>query len=108
MILLQISANTGPEEGCLAVRKALQVLLRECADAGVNVEVLEAVPADKPGNLRSVLLALDGQAAAGVALRWRARVRFPAPAAVAAVAHGLSDALGGPALPAPAHCGAGH
>jgi peptide chain release factor len=69
MILLQISANTGPEECCLAVRKALQVLLRECADAGVNVEVLEEVRSDQPGNLRSVLLALDDQAAAGVALR---------------------------------------
>jgi peptide chain release factor len=76
MILLQISANTGPEECCLAVRKALQVLLRECADAGVNVEVLEEVRSDQPGNLRSVLLALDGQAAAGVALRWRGSVQW--------------------------------
>lgn len=76
MILLQISANTGPEECCLAVRKALQVLLRECADAGVTVEVLEAVPSDQPGNLRSVLLALEGEAAAGVALRWRGSVQW--------------------------------
>ncbi len=79
MILLQLTANTGPEECCLAVRKALQVLLRECADAGVNTELLEDVPGDKPGNLRSVLLALEGDAAQVVALRWRGSVQWSCP-----------------------------
>jgi peptide chain release factor len=79
MILLQLTANTGPEECCLAVRKALQVLLRECAAIGVNTEVLEDVPGDKPGNLRSVLLALEGDAAHAVALRWRGSVQWSCP-----------------------------
>lgn len=79
MILLQLTANTGPEECCLAVRKALQVVLRECADAGVNAELLEQVPGDKPGNLRSVLLALEGEAALAVALRWRGSVQWSCP-----------------------------
>ncbi len=76
MILLQLTANTGPEECCLAVRKALQVLLRECADTGVSAEVLEDVPGEKPGNLRSVLLALEGDAAPAAALRWRGSVQW--------------------------------
>ncbi len=81
MILLQLTANTGPEECCLAVRKALQVVLRECADAGVSTELLEQVPGDKPGNWRSVLLALEGDAALVVALRWRGSVQwcYPSP-----------------------------
>ncbi len=81
MILLQLTANTGPEECCLAVRKALQVLLRECADASVSAEVLEQVPNDMGGNLRSVLLALEGDAAHAVALRWRGSLQwnYPSP-----------------------------
>ncbi|MEO7105940.1 MAG: peptide chain release factor H, partial [Rhodoferax sp.] len=75
MILLQITANTGPEECCLAVRKALQVLQRECTGAGVNAELLEEAPGDKPGNLRSVLLALEGDAAQPLASRWRGSVQ---------------------------------
>ena len=79
MILLQLTANTGPEECCLAVRKALQVLLRECADAGVATEPLEQVAGDRPGNLRSVLLALEGAAAPTVAQRWRGSVQWSCP-----------------------------
>lgn len=79
MILLQLTANTGPEECCLAVRKALQVLLRECADASVRTELLDAMPGDKPGNLQSALLALEGDAALAVALRWRGSVQWSCP-----------------------------
>lgn len=79
MILLQLSANTGPEECCLAVRKALQVVLRECASAKVKVDVMEEVGGGRPGNLRSVLLALEGDAAHAVALRWRGSVQWCCP-----------------------------
>lgn len=79
MILLQLTANTGPEECCLAVRKALQVLLSECADAGVNAELLEQVPSNEPGNMRSVLLALEGDTAHTVALRWCGSVQWTCP-----------------------------
>ncbi|MDO8283950.1 MAG: peptide chain release factor H [Rhodoferax sp.] len=79
MILLQLTANTGPEECCLAVRKALQLVLHECADARVNAELLEQVPGDRLGNFRSVLLALEGDAAQAVALRWRGSVQWYCP-----------------------------
>lgn len=79
MILLQLTANTGPEECCLAVRKALQVLLRECTEAAVTVELLEQVPSDKPGNLRSVLLALEGDDAQALALGWRGSLQWSCP-----------------------------
>jgi peptide chain release factor len=70
MMMLQISANTGPEECCLAVRKALGVLSLEAARLGLRVDVLEQVAGQQAGNLRSVLLALDGDAANELASRW--------------------------------------
>lgn len=79
MILLQLTANTGREECCLAVRKALQVVLCECASANVKVDVMEEVAGDRPGNLRSALLLLDGEAAEAIALRWRGSVQWSCP-----------------------------
>lgn len=79
MILLQITANTGPEECCLAVRKALKVFSEECAIAEVKVEILETVPSEKLGNLRSVLLALEGGAAQLVAFGWRGNLQWSCP-----------------------------
>ena len=79
MILLQLTANTGPEECCLAVRKALQVVLRECDCAQVKVTVLEEVKGAQAGNLRSTLLLLDGLAASAIAQRWRGSVQWCCP-----------------------------
>ena len=76
MILFQLTANTGPEECCLAVRKALLQLLNECDAAGVKVELLEQVAGDVAGNLRSVLLALEGDAAEALSARWRGSVQW--------------------------------
>ncbi|MBK7000225.1 MAG: peptide chain release factor H [Rhodoferax sp.] len=76
MILLQLSANIGPEECCLAVRHALAYLNQEAATLGVDVAVVEAVPSEHPGNLRSVLLALEGAAALDLARRWQGSVQW--------------------------------
>ena len=74
MILLQLTANTGPEECCHAVRLALVKLLHECEGAGVTTQVLEQTASEVAGNLRSVLLALEGDNAAAIAGRWRGSV----------------------------------
>lgn len=79
MILLQLTANTGPEECCLAVRKALSQLLFECKSTGVKTELLEQVDSDMAGNLRSVLLALEGDGAVALAGRWRGSVLWICP-----------------------------
>lgn len=76
MLLLQLSANTGPEECCLAVRKALHYLHGEAAAIGVRVDVVEQVAGERAGNLRSVLLALDGEQAQALALRWQGSVQW--------------------------------
>lgn len=70
MIMLQLTANTGPEECCLGVRKALSRLTEEALKEGVRIEVLEQVPSAMAGNLRSVLVALEGTQARALAGQW--------------------------------------
>lgn len=60
MIWLQLTANTGPEECCLGVAKALGVLAVEAAKEGVTTRIVEQIDGPVPGTLRSVLLELDG------------------------------------------------
>jgi peptide chain release factor len=76
MVLLQLSANTGPEECCLAVRKALAYLHGEAATLAVRIDIVEQVAGDHAGNLRSVLLALDGAHAHALAQRWQGSVQW--------------------------------
>ena len=76
MIVLQLTANTGPEECCLAVRKALAFLCQEAADMGVAVDLLEQVPGAHRETLRSVLLALQGDQAKALAQRWHGSVQW--------------------------------
>jgi peptide chain release factor len=76
MVLLQLSANIGPEECCLAVRKALAYLHNEAAAMAVRVDVVEQVAGERAGNLRSVLLALDGEHADALAQRWQGSVQW--------------------------------
>ena len=79
MIMLQLSANTGPEECCLAVHKALARLTQEAAQLTVRVDVIEQVPGNTVDTLRSVLLALDGDMAQALAQRWQGSVLWICP-----------------------------
>lgn len=74
MIWLQLSANTGPVECCLAVSKALKKVLQEAEGARVDVTVVEQVDGPVAGTLRSILLGLEdvegSSAAETLAQRW--------------------------------------
>lgn len=70
MIWLQLTANTGPAECCLGVRKALEALAVEAQRDGVVLDIVEEVAGPVPGTYRSVLLALEGSADAMLAARW--------------------------------------
>ncbi len=72
MIWLQITANTGPAECCLAVRKALERLHAEARDMDVAVRLVEQVGGPVEGTMRSVLLELEGGSGQDLALarRW--------------------------------------
>lgn len=60
MILLQLSSAQGPEECCLAVKKALERLIKEAARQDVAVTVLETETGRYSDTLRSALVSLDG------------------------------------------------
>jgi peptide chain release factor len=70
MLLLQLSAAQGPAECTLAVARALALLQREALALKVDLEVLEAEAGPEPDTWRSLLLALDGAAAATLANHW--------------------------------------
>jgi len=74
MIWLQLSANTGPAECCLAVTHALGRLHEEADACGVAVRVLEMLDGPVRGTCASVLLELGdgagGAAAASLARHW--------------------------------------
>ena len=71
MIWLQITANSGPAECCLAVKKALGVFNAEALKEGVAVRMVEQLEGPVAGTFRSVLLELDGGAPAqALARRW--------------------------------------
>ncbi len=67
MSWLQLSANTGPAECCLAVAKALVRLLRDAEAAGVPVTIIEQVDGAVNGTIASVLLDIGD---AAFARRW--------------------------------------
>ncbi|WP_188564700.1 peptide chain release factor H [Undibacterium terreum] len=74
MIWMQITANTGPAECCLAVYKTLRQVQHEAGKEGVSLSILEQVDGPVSGTLRSVLLCVesvaDGAAARLFAERW--------------------------------------
>ena len=60
MIVIQLSSAKGPAECCLAVSKALNVLLKEAKKSGLDIQMLEEEPGSKPHTLKSVLLSVEG------------------------------------------------
>jgi len=80
MILFQLTANTGPAECCLAVRHALNALVKEGNKSGVKVEVLEEQAGPAQDTYSSILLGLlsreDNVAARELAERWTGTLQW--------------------------------
>lgn len=76
MILLQLSAAQGPDECALAVAKALQRLQSEAETLEVETRVIEEEAGPRRGTLLSVLLALEGEAAAALAEDWSGTLQW--------------------------------
>ena len=74
MIWLHITANTGPAECCLGVRKAFDAVCTEAGREGIAVSIVEQLAGPVEGTFRSVLLELDDGAGGAhdrlLALRW--------------------------------------
>ncbi|MDR2447455.1 MAG: peptide chain release factor H [Treponema sp.] len=71
-IWLSVSAGTGPEECAHAAALTLRVLQRELEEArsGVTLRIIDVEPSSKKGDIRSALIALEGEEARQFALSW--------------------------------------
>lgn len=74
MILIQLSAAQGPAECCLAVAKAVKVLLKEADALKLNVQLLEQEMGHESSTLKSVLLSIDGKGALAFAKSWNGSI----------------------------------
>lgn len=70
MIIIQLSAAQGPAECCLAVTKALKVLIKEAEDLKLKVQLLESEQGPEASIFKSVLLSVDGEGALDFAKSW--------------------------------------
>jgi protein subunit release factor B len=77
-IWLSVSAGTGPEECAHAAALTLDALLREAADnhAGLAIRVIETEASRLRGNIRSALIALEGNGAASFAEKWTGVIQW--------------------------------
>ncbi|MFI5912262.1 peptide chain release factor H [Dactylosporangium sp. NPDC051541] len=76
---LLLSAGRGPLECSWAVAKLVSRLTADAARHRVGVAVAERVPGDRPGTLRSVILALSGAAEVAFAATWTGTLCWQAP-----------------------------
>lgn len=71
MLLLQLSAGTGPDECARAVALAILKLSKECQQANVSLRAIEQVAGSKAGCVKSALFQLSGESAERMAERWQ-------------------------------------
>ena len=76
MILLLLSAAQGPNECCLAVSKVSRVLLKEADSLKLDIRLLEEIKGHKRNTVKSILFAIDGEAAVEFAKRWSGTIQW--------------------------------
>jgi peptide chain release factor len=74
MILIQLSAAQGPAECCLAVTKALKVLIKEAEALKLKVKLLEEELGPKANSFKSVLLSVEGKGVLAFAKGWNGTI----------------------------------
>lgn len=73
---IQITAGRGPVECQWVVGQVLAALSAEAQQAGLAVELLEAVQGDGPGLLRSVLLSAEGAGLVPFVRGWQGSIQW--------------------------------
>ena len=68
MILLQFSSAQGPEECCIAVKKALDYFLQLMEQQQVSTLLIESVPSKQ--GLKSALISIEGDSVESIANQW--------------------------------------
>ncbi|MGA4727069.1 peptide chain release factor H [Micromonospora taraxaci] len=78
-VLLLLSAGRGPRECAWALTQLLHRLSAEGTRRGVTIEQVQAVPGDRPGTHRSVLIQISGVDAEAFAASWTGTLCWQAP-----------------------------
>ncbi len=73
---MQVTSGRGPEECCYALARLLPCIMAEAEEKGIRIRVLETVPSEKPGCLRSALLAAEGDDLSGFMREWEGTVQW--------------------------------
>ena len=73
---LQITSGRGPEECCRVVSQVMDFIIRDAAKKSIQVEVLESIPGNKKGTLKSALLALTGANSLAYVNAWDGSVKW--------------------------------
>jgi len=79
VIWLSISAGSGPEECAKMAALTVQVLLRDIEkrrELNISASVIESRPAREKGNIRSCLIALEGEGAVAYAQTWTGVIQW--------------------------------
>ncbi|MDG4759075.1 peptide chain release factor H [Micromonospora sp. WMMD710] len=76
---LLLSAGRGPQECAWAVARLLHRLRTDADRQGLTVQQVEAVPGERPGTYRSVLIRISGAHAEALATSWTGTLCWQAP-----------------------------
>jgi peptide chain release factor len=75
-IIIQISSGRGPAECCRVAAKVLALMLREAAQAGITIKVLDQQQADLRGCLLSATLMAEGKELERFIASWQGTVQW--------------------------------
>lgn len=73
---LQITSGRGPAECAWVVAKVLSHLVEDANKLGLKVDLLQSVPGQEPGTMKSVLLALDGEHISNLVHEWEGTIQW--------------------------------
>lgn len=74
--IILLSSGRGPLECCRAVYKVQELLIADARKLGLQVEVLEAIPADKKGTFQSCTLRLRGNVPDSFIREWQGTIQW--------------------------------
>ncbi|MGI5522376.1 peptide chain release factor H [Micromonospora sp. CA-259024] len=78
-VLLLLSAGRGPQECAWALTQLLHRLNADGTGQGLTIQQVQAVPGDRPGTYRSVLIQISGAGAYAFAASWTGTLCWQAP-----------------------------
>lgn len=74
MYWLQITSGRGPDECGWVVARLLEYMMDHAGDLNISASVLETVPGEQKGTLKSALIAIEGDGVKEVAREWEGPV----------------------------------